>query len=275
LPESVLVSVRDALSDATATLAHAGCDTPRLDAEVLLAEALGVGRDRLVRDAHASLPGARCERFNELIARRAAREPVAYILGRKDFRWISLAVDRRVLIPRPETELLVDVGLTLPQGATVVDVGTGSGAVALALGHERPDLRVTGVDSSGPALTLARENAHHLALDVHFAEADLLAGLGGRFYAILANLPYVPDGTALPPEIALYEPAGALFGGADELDVIRRLVATVDPHVEVLGLEVGAGQAEAVERLVLQAGFPAVERLRDLAGHERVVAGRR
>jgi release factor glutamine methyltransferase len=275
LPESVLVRVRDALAEATETLAAAGCDTPRLDAELLLAEALGVGREWLAREAHASLPAARWERFNALIARRAAREPVAYVLGRKEFRWISLAVDRRVLIPRPESELLVEVGLTLPAGARVVDVGTGSGAVALALKHERPDLEVAAVDSSGPALTLARQNAHHLTLDVNFAQTNLLTGIGERFYAIVANLPYVPDGTPLAPEIAEYEPAGALFGGADGLDVIRRLVATVDPGVEVLALEVGAGQAEAVARLMLGAGFDRVEGLRDLAGHERVVVGRR
>jgi release factor glutamine methyltransferase len=156
----------------------------------------------------------------------------------------------------------------------VVDVGTGSGAVALALKHERPDLRVWAVDSSGPALNLARENAHHLTLDVHFAQTDLLTGLGERFYAILANLPYVPDGTALAPEIACYEPPDALFGGADGLQVIRRLLGMVG-GAGVVALEVGFDQAEAVSRLVRDAGFSSVQRLRDLAGHERVVVGRR
>jgi release factor glutamine methyltransferase len=275
LPELVAVRMRDALASATAELARARCDTPRLDAELLLAEVLGVGRERLVLDAASAVETAALERFHGLIARRAAREPVAYILGRKDFRWITVAVDRRVLIPRPETELLVEVGLTLPDGATVLDVGTGSGAVALALKHERPDLRVSAVDSSGPALALARENAHHLAPDVHFAHSDLIPGGRERFYAIVANLPYVPDGTVLPPEVAEYEPAAALFGGADGLDVIRRLLTMIDPGVELVALEVGFDQAAAVSALVQRAGFVRVERLRDLAGHERVVVGRR
>jgi release factor glutamine methyltransferase len=217
--------------------------------------------------------------------RRREREPVAYITGWKGFRHLDLAVDRRVLIPRPETELLVEVGLTLPEGATVVDVGTGSGAVALALKHERPDLRISAVDSSRPALDLARENAHHLALDVHFAHSDLIAHSHlisdtdstpegrERFYAIVANLPYVPDGIALPPEVAEYEPAAALFGGVDGLDVIRRLLGTIDRGVNMVALEVGFDQAERVSALVCSAGFARIERLRDLAGHERVIVG--
>jgi release factor glutamine methyltransferase len=274
LPESVLVRLREALDDATAALAGAGCDTPRLDAELLLAQALGVGRERLFLDASLSIAGPRWERFQQLVARRIAREPVAYILGRKDFRWITLAVDRRVLIPRPETELLVEVGLTLPPGATVLDVGTGSGAVALALKHERPDLSVSATDASADALELARENSARLRLNVHFAHTNLLAGIDEQFYAILANLPYIPHGTPLAPEIAYYEPAEALFGGVDGLDLIRRLMGMVD-GVALMALEVGAGQAEAVSRLVHDAGFQTVDRLRDLAGHERVVVGRR
>ncbi len=274
MPELVAVRVRDAVASAAATLAGAGCDTPRLDAELLLADAQGVGRERLVLDARSPVEPRALERFHELVARRAAREPVAYILGRKEFRRITLAVDRRVLIPRPETELLVEVGLTLPEGVTVVDVGTGSGAVALALKHERPDLRVWGVDVSADALTLARANAARLRLQVHFAQANLLAGVSERFDAILANLPYVPDGTPLPPEIAGYEPAEALFAGGDGLDAIRRLLGMV-AGTRLMALEVGFDQADAVSRLVRQAGFDSVERLRDLAGLERVVLGRR
>src|SRR5437763_2344027 len=144
----------ETLAAATAALAEAGCDTPRLDAELLLADALGVDRARLVLDADQPLGGAARERFDGLLARREAREPVAYILGRKEFRRIALAVDRRVLIPRPETELLVGVGVSLPLGARVVDVGTGSGAVALALKDERPDLSVVAVDIDSDALDL-------------------------------------------------------------------------------------------------------------------------
>ena len=265
-------SVSRALSDATQMLTAAGCETPRLDAELLLAFVLGVGRERLVIDASAELDSFDLARFEELVARREAREPVAYILGRQAFRRISLAVDRRVLIPRPETELLVEVALSLGRGARVADVGTGSGAVALALKEERPDLSVVGVDVSEDALAVARSNAQQLGLDVEFLRADLLEGVPGPFDAVLGNLPYVAEGSALPPEIEDYEPELALFGGPDGMDVTRRLLTMVDA-VPLLALEVGLG--EAVAELVSAAGFPSVEILPDLAGHERVVVGRR
>ena len=264
-------SVSQALSDATAALAAAGCDTPRLDAELLLSFGLGVGRERLVIDAFAELDASQLERFAGVVARREAREPVAYIIGRKAFRRISVAVDRRVLIPRPETELLVEVALSIGRGARVADVGTGSGAVALALNEERPDLSVVGVDVSAGALEVARSNAAELGLDVEFVRADLLDGVPGPFDAVLANLPYVADGSGLPPEIELYEPPLALFGGPDGMDPVRRLLAMVD-DVPLVALEVGLG--EAVASLVARAGFRSVEILRDLAGHERVVVGR-
>src|SRR5437764_4262544 len=148
--DTAALSVRDVIAAAATELADAGCDTPRLDAELLLCEALGKGwsRSRLVTSEATALEPAALDRFETLLARRQAREPMAYILGRKDFRRISLAVDRRVLIPRPETELLVEVGLALPSGARVADVGTGSGAVALALKDARPDLQVAGIEVS-------------------------------------------------------------------------------------------------------------------------------
>ena len=265
-------SVSQALSDATATLSAAGCETPRLDAELLLSFVLGVGRERLVIDASAELDPSDLVRFEELVARREAREPVAYILGRKPFRRISLAVDRRVLIPRPETELLVEVALSVRRGGRVVDVGTGSGAVALALKEERPDLSVVGADLSSDALDVARANAEALELDVEFLQSDLLEGVPGPFDAVLANLPYVAEGSAVPPEIELYEPSLALFGGPDGMDIIRRLLTMTD-DVPLVALEMGLG--EAVAGLVSAAGFPSVEILPDLAGHERVVVGRR
>jgi release factor glutamine methyltransferase len=256
-----------------ATLAAAGVDTPRLDAELLLAAALGVDRTRLFVDAPAVDP-ANLARYEQLIERRVAREPVAYILGRRDFRRLTLAIDRRVLIPRPETELLVEVGLSLPTGVRVADVGTGSGAVALALKDERPDLDVVGIDLNKGAVAVARDNASRLGLAASFVVGDLLDGLAGRFDAVLANLPYVADGTELAPEISEWEPASALFAGADGLDVIRRLVSQV-AGVSVVALEIGFDQADAVASLVRDAGFASVQRLRDLAGHERVVVGRR
>ena len=212
--------------------------------------------------------------MTRLIDRRSAREPVAYITGVREFRRISLMVDRRVLIPRPETELLVEVGLSLPSGARAVDVGTGSGAVALALKDERPDLVLTGVDVSADAIEVARLNGSRLGLDVGFVCGDLLAGVEGPVDAVLANLPYVADGSVLPPEIARYEPASALFAGPDGLDLIRRLLSYVD-GVPLIVLEIGMDQAGRVASLLAGAGFGSVETLADLAGHERVVVGRR
>jgi release factor glutamine methyltransferase len=275
LPESVLaVSVRDALEEAARRLSGAGCDSPRLDAELLLAEALGVGRERLVLDANVPLDRCALERFAGLVSRRRAREPVAYIVGRREFRRITLEVDRRVLIPRAETELLVEVGLSLPTGARVVDVGTGSGAIALALKDERPDLEMWGTDVSADALEVARENARRMELDVGFVQADLLDGVEGRFDAVLANLPYVEAGAGLAPEIERYEPLEALRAGADGLDVIRRLISQLD-ETSLVALEVGFDQAAAVAELLRGAGWDRLEALRDLAGHERVVVGRR
>lgn len=271
---AVSAQVRELLGEAVKTLAEGGVETPRLDAELLLAEALGVGREQLVLRASEVVDPPALKRFEAFVRRRAAREPVAYIVGRKPFRHIEVAVDRRVLIPRPETELLVEVGLTLPFGASVIDVGTGSGAVALALKHERGDLSVVGADISADALTVARANAARLALDVEFANADLLSGLDRRFDAVLANLPYVAESFELAPEISLYEPIGALFAGADGLEVIRRLTVQLE-GVGVVGLEVGYDQAGAVDGLLREAGFESIERLRDLAGHERTVVGRR
>jgi release factor glutamine methyltransferase len=254
-------------------LAEAGCESPRLDVELLLASVLRCDRARLVVDARAPVDSAALQRFEALMKRRAAREPVAYILGRKDFRRISLEVDRRVLIPRPETELLVEVGLALPRGARVVDVGTGSGAVALALKDERPDLSVWATDVSREALAVASENARRLGLEVRFLEADLLDGVEVQFDTVLANLPYVSAGFSLAPEISLYEPSEALFGGPDGLALVRRLIGTVAVG-SLVALEVGFDQAPAVEALLRSAGWPSVERLHDLAGHERVVVGR-
>ena len=275
MPEAAAAaSIEQALRGATDVLAEAGCDTPRLDAELLLAEALGVPRERLVLDADRPLGADVMVRLGRLVARRADREPIAYILGRKAFRHITLAVDRRVLIPRPETELLVEFGTGLDPYARVVDVGTGSGAVALALKQERPDLEVWATELSADALELARANAHALDLDVGFVQANLLSGVPGRIDAVLGNLPYVALGSVLPPEIARYEPAAALFAGPDGLEVIRRLASQLS-RVPLVALEVGFDQADAVAALLREAGLSSIEVLRDLAGHDRVVVGRR
>jgi release factor glutamine methyltransferase len=277
-PDRILgrTSVRDALDSAVIALQAAGCATPRLDAELLLAAAMGVDRGVVVADPGRALEPDAARRFQDWAARRRAREPVAYILGRKGFRHIELAVDPRVLIPRPETEHLVEALLDLPQGARVVDVGTGSGAIALALKAERPDLEVIGTDASADALDVARANAERLGLDVAFHHGDLLAGVPGPFDAVVSNPPYVEDGARLEPEIVGYEPALALRAGPDGLDVLRRLIPGVGASdARRVVLEVGAGQAADVGRLLRAAGFPEVSTIADLAGIERVVAGRR
>jgi release factor glutamine methyltransferase len=273
------VSVGDALDGATTAIAAGGSPIPRLDAELLLAEVLGVSRGRLHSHPEAPVQGTAVRGFQSLVRRRSVlREPVAYILGRRGFRRIELAVDPRALVPRPETEHLVEVGLELAAGARVLDLATGSGAVALALADERPDLRVSGSDRSADALALARGNAERLGLEVTWYEADLLEGLEGPWDAILSNPPYIPTAVlaGLEPEVSRHEPALALDGGSDGLEVIRRLIEQVSATpTPLLALEIGAGQAEAVGALLGLAGFEDVDARRDLANIERVVVARR
>jgi release factor glutamine methyltransferase len=259
-----VASVRDALMAATRTLTEAGCDTPRLDAELLLADVLGCDRAELVLRPDAPVPG---RAFDELVARRATREPLAYLLGRRGFRHIELSVDPRVLIPRPDTETLVEAALDMPAGARVHDLGTGSGCVALALKHERPDLTVTGSDASADAVEVARENAVRLRLDVDFQVARGLPP--GGFDLVLANLPYVREDewAALEPEIVGHEPREALVSGADGLDAIRQLVAAA-PSGTRLALEHAPAQGAAVRALLREA-----RTLPDLAARERVTVG--
>ncbi|HZO76555.1 MAG TPA: peptide chain release factor N(5)-glutamine methyltransferase [Solirubrobacteraceae bacterium] len=269
-------TVREAIAFGSESLAAAGSDTPRLDAELLLAAALGHGsRARLVLDSEEDIDHAGLADYERLLARRQRREPVAYILGHKWFRGICLRVDGRVLIPRPETELLVEVALSLPRGARVADVGTGCGAVALALALERPDLTVTGIDSSEDALVVAAENRDRLGVEVTFVCTDLLDN--GAYDAVVANLPYVADAAELAPEIALFEPREALYAGSDGLDSLRRLATAVGarPGIRFAALEVGAGQGEMVGELLRRVGLDTIRIHRDLADHERVVVGRR
>jgi release factor glutamine methyltransferase len=269
------VSVRDALDGARTAIAAAGSPSPDLDAELLLADALGTTRARIHADPQAPVAGAAVRTFRSHVRRRAAlREPVAYIVGRRAFRRLDLAVDARVLVPRPETELLVELALNLPNGARVLDCCCGGGAIALALADERPDLRLTGSDIDEAALAVAAANARLLGLDVGWRRADLLAGLPDDFDAIVANPPYVPSAAidALAPEIARHEPRRALDGGASGLEQITRLIGQAAlGSARTLIIEHGDNQGGAVAERCGVAGFTDVSRHRDLAGRERAV----
>lgn len=271
--------VRDALGGAVDALGAAGVESARLDAELLLSQATGWPRERFATDPDEPLPSGASRRFAQMVRRRVRREPVAYIVGRKGFRGIEMEVDPRVLVPRPETELLVEVALQLAP-ATVLDVGTGSGAVALAVADELPAAEVTATDTSTDALEVARANAVRLGLDdrVEFAAGALPAR--GSFDLLLANLPYVSesDWEGLQPEIREHEPRKALVPGATGLEAIRSLLARIaaDPSLaRAAALEVGAGQDREVAALLEQAGFDRVEARPDLAGIPRAVVGHR
>ena len=272
-------SVRDALDGARTAIGASGSPTPRLDAELLLAHVLGVPRERLLTDRELAVAGPSVRAFQDAVRRRAIEhEPVAYITGRRAFRHLELRVDRRVLIPRPETELLVEVGLRLPPGSRVLDVGTGSGAVALALKHERPDLEVAGSEVSPEALAVARANGERLGLEVEWLEAELLSGLADRFDAILSNPPYVAERERrdLPPDILRHEPSLALFAGEEGLELIASLLSQAGAtSARVVAIEVGEGQAAAASRLARDAGFARVSVEPDLAGIARVVVAER
>jgi release factor glutamine methyltransferase len=296
-PGTDLAAVREALASASDALRAAGVDAPRLDAELLLCETTGWDRPRLAANPDIAVPVGAARRFAEAVRRRLRREPVAYILGRKGFRHIELAVDRRVLIPRPETELLVELALEL-QPRRVLDVGTGSGAIALAIADELPECEVVATDTSPPALEVARANAERLGLfdRIELVQATLPppAPVEGEsptpgeptFDLIVANLPYVAENewAGLEPEVTQWEPREALLAGPDGLDAIRTLLSE---HVRLLSLigvqktnalgglalEVGDGQADAVADLMRRVGFEAVETRADLAGIPRVVWG--
>jgi release factor glutamine methyltransferase len=275
------VTVRDALQGAATAIGASGSGTARLDAELLLAHVLGIDRTRLFLDDDLTVEGPAVRAYQDLVRRRSVgREPVAYLLGRQGFRHLELEVDERVLIPRPETEHAVEAVVEhAPPAARVVDVGTGSGAIALALKDERPDLVITGSDVSAGALAVARANGERLGLDVTWLEADgipnpqptLLKGSDPfRWDVVVSNPPYVAEGDPrVAADVRAHEPHQALYAGADGLDVIRRLVARVP--APLLVLEVGEGQDQEVARLATQAGYGRVAVRADLAGIARIV----
>lgn len=287
-------SVAGLLEYATRELRAVGVDSPRLDAELLVGSAIGLDRAALYAHGDRVLNARERGAFEERLARRCRREPVAYILGRAAFRNLTLAVDRRVLIPRPETELLVEWALDhvrdlrsrgLDREIDIVDVGTGSGAIAIAVAQEAGDIPGAGVhvvatDVSIPALELARANARDAGVDVEFLGGDLLVPLAGRRVdAVLSNPPYVAreEAPGIMPEVVDYEPHVALFvPGHDPLEIVRR-IATDSLDVfrpgGLLALEVGCGGAADAGRIMTESGYQRVVSRTDLQGIERAVGG--
>ena len=265
------MTVAAALERAARALEERGAPTPEVDAEWLLAHVLGTSRSGLrLRDGLSAEEEAR---FEGLVARRARREPLAYVLGEWGFRRLTLRTDRRALVPRPETETVVERCLALLAGREaprVLDVGVGSGAIALALAQELPGARVTGVDVSEEALSLARENAAATRLEVELRRAGLEAAAEG-WDLVVSNPPYVAaeELAALEPEVREWEPRGALVGQGlhEELARVAR--------TEWLVLEVGDGQAAPVASALGETGYRDVRVTRDLSGRARVVEGRR
>ena len=274
-------AVLEVLRWTTAHFEKHGVASARLDAELLAAHAFGMSRIELYAHFDRPLAAAELASYRDLVSRRLAGEPVAYLLGHKEFWSLDLLVDSRVLIPRPDSETLVEEALDrfAGPGGRIADVGTGSGALALALAKERPEAQVFATDISPEALAVARANAERLGLAVTFWQGDLDQALvpAGRFELIVANLPYIPSAEidGLSADVRS-EPRQALDGGADGLALLRRLIEAAPELLQpegCLALEVGAGQAGAVEEFLRGAGFGGVRSRRDLAGIERVVSG--
>ena len=276
-------TVHETLRAAVDRLAAAGVPEPRADAEVLLAHALGSTRTGLLARAREPFPPEAGDALRALLARRAAREPVAHLTGRREFWSLELEVNAHVLVPRPETELLVEVTRGLvPDARRVLDCGTGSGAVAAALTIELPRARVLASDRCRAALEVARRNLARLAPAVELICADWLSALRpGSFDAVVANPPYVPDAVipTLAPEVCAHEPRLALAGGREGLAALRRLVAEAPDVLRPRGwlvLEMGIGQGGAMVEAVRRRGaYDATDVVRDAAGIERVLAARR
>jgi release factor glutamine methyltransferase len=260
------VNARQALQQAEQRLAAAGVDTPRVDAELLLAHVLGTTRSGVYAKLDAEVDGA----LEQLLARRETREPLAYVLGEWGFRRLVLKTDARALVPRPETEIVVERVLALiaeVEAPRVLDIGVGSGAIALALKDERPDAVVVGVDISRDALSLARENAALLGLDVELRDGDESAAADG-WDLVVSNPPYVETLDGLQPELD-HEPETALIGAG----MHARIAALA--QAPALVFEVGDGQADEVAEALQRNGFPHVTITPDLAGVDRVVEGTR
>ena len=274
------MSIGEVLRRSRDYLAERGSASPRLDAELLLAHALGIERLGLYTDSERPLTPAELARCRELIARRGRREPVAYLTGERAFRRLRLRVGPGVLVPRPETETLVEWALeVLPPGAAALDWGTGSGAIAIALATEGEGFHVTGVDRSAEALAVAQANATAAGAAVELVRSDGFAVLEGRaFDAVVANPPYLSEADLAdaPPELA-WEPREALVAGPTGLEAIAEIVRDAPAHLAPGGwllMEVGAGQAPTVVAMLRDAGAREAASRDDLAGIARAVGGR-
>jgi release factor glutamine methyltransferase len=274
------MNVREALQDAGRELKAAGCDSPHVDAELLLSHAIGVTRTDLYAEPERPIDSQAAKRFRSLVARRARREPTAYVLGEWGFRTLSLRVDARALVPRPETEIVVERALSRIRDVAeplVLDVGTGSGAIASAIAGEHPGARVVATDISVEALGLAAENRARTGLEgrVELVLGHLLAGVRGPFDLVVSNPPYVPPDQfeGLQPEIRLYEPREAVVGLGEPDAVARRALDALRPGGWLV-LECGDGQAPDVCASLRALGYDDVASFPDLNGRERGVEGR-
>jgi len=280
-----MIAIAELIQKAAEQLEAAGCDAPRLDAELLLGYVLGLSRTQLIARSRQSPSPAQMEAFVQLVGRRASREPLAYVFGCREFFGLEIEVNRDVLIPRPETELLVERAIEAarqidPVGRVVIaDVGTGSGAIAVSLATSLGQSLIYAVDRSKSALVVAARNCarHHVEHQVTLLQGDLLSVLPGPVDMVVANLPYVrrAELETLAPEIRLYEPIEALDGGPDGLDIIRRLltqIAGMECRPRAVLLEIGATQGQAVGELVVEIlGRTEVSLFRDYAGFDRIV----
>jgi release factor glutamine methyltransferase len=261
-----------------------GIESPRLDAELLVAHALKIDRMRVILDANRPLEGVELATLRDLVKRRRAYEPIAYLRGEREFYGLKFRVDKRVLVPRPDTETLVDAALARSTHVSMsmrqLDLCTGSGCVAVAMARQRPTAMVFGSDISPDALAVARENALRLgAYNTAFVESDLFAGFAGkRFDVITANPPYIASAelATLMPDVRDHEPRLALDGGDDGLAIVRRIVSEAPEHLDaggLLAIEIGAGEAPATVALFEARGLHDVRVHRDIARIERVVSG--
>jgi len=265
----------------TTTLAVAQKSSPldALETRILLMHALGLSRTQLITQSERLLTREDVEQISSLMVRRLAGEPIAYIVGTREFYGLPFRVTPDVLIPRPETELLVELAIKhLPRNGCLLDMGTGSGAIAVALAHARPDARVTAIDVSPTALAVAQGNGAQNSVQVEFLQSDWYAALQGRrFDLIVSNPPYIVDGDAhLQQGDLRFEPIDALTDHADGLSAIRRLCEGAATHLQPHGkifIEHGYDQAAAVRELLAEHGFAKVQSWHDLAGIERVSGG--